>query len=109
MGIIKDHVFGPPKRPSTEPETRRIIVANEPPPTVRQEIKSWMDEGTIPHKLAHMDEKMGDVFNRVKKFKQNPQDSQFINKKAKKYGDPNNIDEMFNGTDQFTIKQKRRR
>lgn len=109
MGLITDLLMGKPKSPPTELDTRRIIVSNEPLPTPRQEVKTWMNEGTIPSKVVRMDEKMGDVFARVKKFRENPRDSQFIHKRGRTYGDPNNIDEMFGANDLFSIKQNRRK
>ena len=109
MGLITDLLMGKPKSPPTELEARRIIVSNEPLPTPRQEVKTWMNEGTIPSKVVRMDEKMGEVFARVKKFKENPRDSQFIHKRGRTFGDPNNIDEMFGANDIFSIKQNRRK
>ena len=106
MGFLKDMILGAPKKKLPELETRRIMVVNEPGPTTRQQIGSWMNEGTIPAKLTRMDEKIGSMFGRVQP--RNKNENQFIKKKTRTYGDPNNIDQMFEGNDILSTRKRRK-
>lgn len=108
MGFLTNMILGPPKKQQPESETRRIMVVNEPEPSTKQQVGSWINEGSLPQKLIRMDEKIGSMFGRVHPHRLQADKNQFINKKNKVYGDPNNINQMFDGNDFISTKRRRR-
>lgn len=107
MGFLTNVILGPQKKKQqSEPETQRIMVVEEPGPTTREQIGNWMNKGTIPDKLTRMDEKIGSMFGRVRPYRKTD-DNQFIQKKTRKYGDPNNINQIFDDKNMFPKKRRR--
>lgn len=108
MGFLTNIVLGSPKKKQPELETRRIMVVNEPGPTTKQQIGSWMNEGSIPEKLTKMDEKIGSMFGRLQPQRGHKNDNQFTGTKTRTHGDPNNVNQMFDGNNVFPMKKRRK-
>ena len=137
MGFLKDisTVFtGGNHKKRDPPQSPTLIqVVEAPPPTRDEEVRSWLNEGTIPRKLQRMDDQIYKMFGIGGEPKTPRNENHFVNKAKKRGGcdchDCNepfkdawmhknhthdnyktqNFDNSFDGWDLFAPNKKRRK